>query len=31
LRSCEDQNVLIEEGNITGYKVNVEVHFLLEE
>ena len=27
----KDQNVLIEDGNITGYKVNVEVTFLLEE
>jgi flavin-binding protein dodecin len=26
----KDQNVLIEDGNITGYKVNVEVTFLLE-
>jgi flavin-binding protein dodecin len=27
----KDQNVLIEDGNIKGYKVNVEVTFLLEE
>jgi flavin-binding protein dodecin len=27
----KDQNVLIETGNIKGYKVNVEVTFLLEE
>jgi dodecin len=27
----KDQNVLIEDGNITSYKVNVEVTFLLEE
>jgi flavin-binding protein dodecin len=27
----KDQNVLIEDGTITGYKVNVEVTFLLEE
>ena len=27
----KDQNILIENGNITGYKVNVEVTFLLEE
>jgi flavin-binding protein dodecin len=27
----KDQNVLIEDGNITGYKVNVEVTFVLEE
>ena len=26
----KDQNVLIEDGNITGYKVNVEVTFVLE-
>jgi dodecin len=26
----KDQNVLIEDGNIKGYKVNVEVTFLLE-
>jgi flavin-binding protein dodecin len=27
----KDQNVLIEDGNVKGYKVNVEVTFLLEE
>ena len=27
----KDQNVLIENGSITGYKVNVEVTFVLEE
>jgi len=27
----KDMNVLIEDGNITGYKVNVEVTFVLEE
>jgi dodecin len=27
----KDQNVLIEDGNIIGYKVNVEVTFVLEE
>jgi dodecin len=27
----KDQNVLIEDGNIVGYKVNVEVTFVLEE
>jgi flavin-binding protein dodecin len=27
----EDQNVLIEDGNIKGYKVNVEITFVLEE
>ena len=27
----KDQNVLIEDGNIKGYKVNLEVTFLLEE
>jgi flavin-binding protein dodecin len=27
----KDQNVLIEDGNITGYKVNVEITFVLEE
>lgn len=26
----KDQNVLIEDGSITGYKVNVEVTFVLE-
>jgi dodecin len=27
----KDQNVMIEDGNITGYKVNVEITFQLEE
>lgn len=27
----KDQNVLIENGNITGYKVNMAVTFLLED
>jgi dodecin len=27
----KDQNVLIEDGNIVGYKVNLEITFLLEE
>ncbi len=27
----KDMNVLIEDGNITGYKVNVEITFELEE
>jgi flavin-binding protein dodecin len=27
----KDQNVLIEDGNITGYKVNLEVTFVLED
>jgi dodecin len=27
----KDQNVLIENGNIVGYKVNVEITFELEE
>ena len=27
----KDMNVLIEDGSITGYKVNVEVTFMLEE
>ena len=27
----KDQNVLIENGNIKGYKVNVEITFMLEE
>ena len=27
----KDMNVLIENGNITGYKVNVEITFMLEE
>jgi dodecin len=26
-----DQNVLIEDGNITGYKVNLEVTFVLDD
>ena len=26
----KDQNVIIEDGNITGYKVNLEVTFVLE-
>jgi flavin-binding protein dodecin len=26
----KDMNVMIEDGNITGYKVNVEITFLLE-
>jgi len=26
----KDQNILIEDGNITGYKVNLEVTFVLE-
>ena len=26
----KDMNVLIEDGNITGYKVNIEVTFVLE-
>ena len=26
-----DQNVMIEGGNITGYKVNVEITFQLED
>ena len=26
-----DQNVMIENGNITGYKVNLEVTFVLED
>ena len=26
----KDQNVLIQDGNITGYKVNLEVTFVLE-
>ncbi len=26
----KDQNVMIENGNITGYKVNVEITFMLE-
>ncbi len=27
----KDQNVMIQDGNITGYKVNLEVTFVLEE
>ncbi len=27
----KDMNVMIENGNITGYKVNLEVTFVLEE
>lgn len=27
----KDMNVLIEDGNITGYKVNIAVTFLLED
>jgi len=27
----KDMNVLIENGNIVGYKVNVEITFMLEE
>ena len=27
----KDQNVLIENGNITGYKVNLTITFVLEE
>jgi dodecin len=27
----KDQNVMIEDGNIKGYKVNLEVTFMLEE
>ncbi|HEX2739086.1 MAG TPA: dodecin family protein [Rubrobacter sp.] len=27
----KDMNVLIEDGNITGYKVNIEVTFVLED
>jgi dodecin len=26
----KDMNVMIEEGNITGYKVNMEITFVLE-
>jgi flavin-binding protein dodecin len=26
----KDMNVMIQEGNITGYKVNLEVTFVLE-
>jgi len=27
----KDMNVMIEDGNITGYKANVEITFLLDE
>jgi dodecin len=27
----KDQNVIIDDGNIVGYKVNLEVTFVLEE
>jgi dodecin len=27
----KDQNVMIENGNITGYKVNIAITFVLEE
>ncbi len=27
----KDQNVMIENGNITGYKVNLEVTFVLDD
>ena len=27
----KDQNVMIEDGNITGYKVNLEITFVLED
>ena len=27
----KDQNILIEDGNITGYKVNLEVTFVLDD
>ena len=27
----KDQNVMIEDGSITGYKVNLEVTFVLDE
>jgi flavin-binding protein dodecin len=27
----KDQNVMIENGNITGYRVNMEVTFILED
>jgi dodecin len=27
----KDMNVLIEDGNIVGYKINVEITFMLEE
>ena len=33
VESCwvKDMNVMIEDGNITGYKVNVEITFVLED
>ena len=27
----KDQNVMVEDGNITGYKVNMEITFVLED
>ncbi len=27
----KDQNVMIQDGNITGYKVNMEITFILED
>jgi dodecin len=27
----KDQNVMIEDGNIVGYKVNLEITFMLDE
>jgi flavin-binding protein dodecin len=27
----KDQNVMVEDGNITGYKVNMEITFILED
>jgi flavin-binding protein dodecin len=27
----KDQNIMIENGNITGYKVNLEVTFVLDD
>ncbi len=27
----KDQNILIEDGKITGYRVNVEITFVLEQ
>ena len=27
----KDQNVMIQDGNITGYKVNMEITFVLED
>jgi dodecin len=27
----KDQNVMIEDGNVTGYKVNLEVTFVLDD